>query len=97
MGKRVVIVIAIENYSDSQINKVRYAEADATAFAAALEVSGPVEKVLLLSSKATKNSINSKIRQHVKTLTADDELFLFYAGHGFSKNGHNYITCQPYG
>src|SRR5437660_11276195 len=31
--------------------------------------------------------------QHVKALTEDDKLFLFYAGHGFSKYGHNYITC----
>ncbi len=48
----------------------------------------------MLSAKATKTSINSKISQHVKSLTDQDELFLFYAGHGFSKNGHNYITCH---
>jgi hypothetical protein len=94
MGKRVAIVIAVENYSDSRIKKVSYAEADAKGFADALEVSGAVDKVILLSAKATKTSINSKISQHVKSLTDEDELFLFYAGHGFSKNGHNYITCH---
>jgi hypothetical protein len=94
MGKRVAIVLAVENYSDSRIKKVSYAEADAVGFADALEVAAPVDKVLLLSAKATKTSINSKIRQHVKALIAEDELFLFYAGHGFSKNGRNYITCH---
>jgi hypothetical protein len=94
MGKRVAIVIAVENYSDPRIKKVSYAEADAKGFADALEVSGPIDRVLLLSAKATKTSINSKISQHVKSLTDEDELFLFYAGHGFSKNGHNYITCH---
>jgi uncharacterized caspase-like protein len=34
------------------------------------------------------------VRQHANALTSDDELFLFYAGHGFSKNGHNFITCH---
>jgi hypothetical protein len=29
----------------------------------------------------------------VKALTKRDYLYIFYAGHGFSKNGHNYITC----
>jgi len=82
MGKRVAIVIAVENYSDSRIKKVSYAEADAQGFADALEVAGPMDKVLLLSAKATKTSINSKIGQHVKSLTHEDELFLFYAGHG---------------
>lgn len=94
MGKRVAIVIAVENYSDSRIKKVSYGEADAQGFAQALEVGGTVDKVLLLSAKATKTSINSKISQHVKSLTDEDELFLFYAGHGFSKNGRNYITCH---
>lgn len=94
MGKRVAIVIAVENYSDSRIKKVSYAEADARGFADALEVGAPIDKVLLLSAKATKTSINSKIRLHVKALAGEDELFLFYAGHGFSKNGHNYITCH---
>jgi hypothetical protein len=61
MGKRVAIVIAVENYSDSRIKKVSYAEADAQGFADALEVAGPIDKVLLLSAKATKTSINSKI------------------------------------
>jgi Caspase domain len=94
MGKRVAIVIAVENYSDPRISKVSYAEADAKGFAEALEVAGPVDKVLLLSAKATKTSIKSKISQHVKSLTDEDELFLFYAGHGFSKNSHNYISCH---
>ncbi len=94
MGKRVAIVIAVEDYSDSRIKKVGYAEADAKGFAAGLEIPGPVDKVILLSAKATKTSINSKIRLHVKSLSDEDELFLFYAGHGFSKNARNYITCH---
>jgi hypothetical protein len=94
MAKRLAIVIAVEKYSDTRIPAVQYAEADAKGFAAALELTGPIDKVVLLSAKATKTTIDSQVRQHVKALTPDDELILFYAGHGFSKNGHNFITCH---
>jgi hypothetical protein len=85
---------AVEAYHDPRINSVQYAEADAKGFAAALELGAPLDKVFLLSAAATKTSIESKVRQNVKALTKDDELFLFYAGHGFSKNGHNFLTCH---
>jgi hypothetical protein len=94
MGKTLAIIIAVENYADARIHTVKYAEADASGFAAALELGVAFDKVFLLSSKATKTTITSQIRQHVKTLTATDQLYLFYAGHGFSKNGHNFITCH---
>jgi hypothetical protein len=93
MGKRLAILVAVERYLASDISSVRYAEADAVGFADALELGGAVERVTLLSPAATRTSIKSKIRQHVGSLTSDDEMFLFYAGHGFSKNGHNFITC----
>lgn len=93
-SKRLAIVIAVENYTDGRIGGVKYAEADATGFAAALELGGALDKLFLLSAKATKTTINSKIRQHVKALASDDQLYIFYAGHGFSKNGHNFITCH---
>jgi hypothetical protein len=94
MGKRLAISIAVENYADARIKPVKYAESDANGFAAALELGGALDKVFLLSSRATKTTINSQVRQHLKALTATDELYLFYAGHGFSKNGHNFITCH---
>lgn len=93
MKKRLAIVIAVEKYADTRIRTVKYAEADAEGFAKALEIGGSLDKVFLLSGKATKTTINSQVRQHVKALTAADSLYIFYAGHGFSKNGHNFITC----
>lgn len=94
MGRRVVIAMAVENYADSRIGKVDYAEADAKDFVDALEYGGKVDRVVLLTARATHASIKSKIRQHVGALSEEDELFLFYAGHGFSENGTNYITCH---
>jgi len=93
MGKRLAIVVALEKYAHNSIPTVKYAEDDARGFAAALELGGALDKVLLLSARATKTTINSQVRQNVNALTATDQLYVFYAGHGFSKNGHNFITC----
>jgi hypothetical protein len=91
---RLAVLIAVEQYSDSRVLPVQYAEDDAKGFAAALELGGQLDKLYLLSAQATKTSIQSKIRQHVRVLTKNDELFLFYAGHGFSVNGSNFLTCH---
>jgi len=82
MGKRLAIVIAVENYADTRIRTVKFAEADAEGFAKALETGGALDKVFVLSAKATKTTINSQVRQHVKALTAADSLYIFYAGSG---------------
>jgi len=63
MEKRLAIVIAVEKYPDTRIRTVKYAEADAEGFAKALEVGGSLDKVFLLSGKATKTTINSQVRQ----------------------------------
>ncbi|MFI8619317.1 caspase domain-containing protein, partial [Acidovorax sp. NPDC077693] len=47
-----------------------------------------------LSAEATKTRIESEVRRVCKTVTEGDTLYFFYAGHGFSKNDKNYITCH---
>ena len=56
MEKRLAIVIAVEKYADTRIHTVKYAEADAEGFAKALEVGGSLDKVFLLSGKATNTT-----------------------------------------
>ncbi|GMW03140.1 MAG: hypothetical protein AMXMBFR84_42750 [Candidatus Hydrogenedentota bacterium] len=93
---KYAILIAVENYSDTSISSVDYAEADALGLSTALEQHGfdKTEQVLLLSNKATKTSIESQVGRRVRSLTAGDTLCFYYAGHGFAKNGENYITCH---
>lgn len=79
MERRLAIVIAVEAYADSRMKSVRDAEADAQGFAKSLENGGALDKVFLLSGKATKTTITSQVRQHVKTLTKDDCLYIFNA------------------
>jgi len=95
MGNKYLISVGVETYSESKISKVDFAENDATGIAKVLGLHDfkMDSKDLLLSSKATKTTIESRLRLMAKKMTIDDTLYLFYAGHGFSKNGENYLTC----
>jgi uncharacterized caspase-like protein len=93
---KYAIIIGVEKYQDSSISQVVFAEADANDFSVTLVQHGfaLVNQVILTSAQATKNVIESKLRLLLRRLKDDDVLYFFYAGHGFSKNGANYITCH---
>lgn len=94
MCSKFALIIGIEEYQNKNIRRVDYAEADAKEIQASLELHGfKDESVLLLSSSATKATIESNLRRICSFLTELDEFYLFFAGHGFSENGRNYITC----
>lgn len=94
MGTKLALVIAVENYADTRIPPVHFAEEDAKGFEASLKLGGSASTIALLNTRATKTTILSQLRQQLKFLIADDQLYIFYAGHGFSKNGKNFITCH---
>jgi uncharacterized caspase-like protein len=94
MGDKIAIVIAVERYRDSRIQKVDYAEADAKGFADALGLHGYKVQETLIDAHATKSSMESHLRRGLQRLRPDDEFILYYAGHGFSKNGHNFLTSH---
>ncbi len=93
MPKKYALLIAVENYQDAAISRVQFATADATELAASLKVLGFIEQSILVDKLATKTVIESRIKKWINRLSADDTFYLFYAGHGFSQNGRNYITC----
>ena len=93
MGDKIALVTAVEKYSHKNISTVDFAEADAKGFAGAIALHGHQADEVAPSSKATKSSIESHLRRHLGRLTAGDKFIFYYAGHGFSKNGHNYITA----
>jgi hypothetical protein len=94
--RRIAIAIAVENYVDSQIPSVKFAAADATEFAHVLEQHGfaPADQLILINSQATKSVIQSKLRNLIAGMVAEDVLYIYYAGHGFALNNRNFITCH---
>ncbi|EEF23344.1 conserved hypothetical protein, partial [Ricinus communis] len=96
MSTKFAISIAVENYTDSRISPVRHAANDAKRVAEALVSVGVPDSncTTLVDGDATKTRIESAIRTCCGHLEEDDELFLFYAGHGWADSAHNYITCH---
>lgn len=96
MEEKHAIVIAVEKYQDKKISSVQYAENDAKEFAGALGQHGfhDSDITLLISEHATKTRIESTFRTILRKLDKDGQLFVFYAGHGFSDANNNYITCH---
>jgi hypothetical protein len=96
MPAKFAISIAVENYTDTKIKKVAYASDDAKSVAAALIELGVPDSnsTTLIDKSATKTQIESVIRNTCAQLDSGDELFLFYAGHGWADGVRNYITCH---
>ena len=95
MASKYAVVIAIERYLEAAWSPVRFAKADALGTSDALEQLGfeKDNQQLLLNDDATKARIDSKLRRAVDRLTAEDELFVYFAGHGFSHGNMNYLVC----
>ena len=94
MGDKIALIVAVEQYTDPSVSRVEYAEADATGFGSTINEHGYLRQQILLSGKATKARIDSHIQRTIQHLAADDMFIFYYAGHGFSHNGQNFITCH---
>jgi hypothetical protein len=96
MNEKHAIIIAVENYQDRRISSVTYAENDAKKFASVIEQHGfqKTNTTILINDHATKTRIESIFRTILRKLHENDQLFIFYAGHGFSDSNKNYITCH---
>ena len=94
--RNIAIFIAVEEYTDQRIPSVGFAETDARELARAFDALKleSYEPHVLLNSQSTCTTIQSNIRTIMQSLGDEDVLYLYYAGHGFSKNGSNYITCS---
>lgn len=96
MSDKFAVLVAVERYADPKWKPVRFAEADARDLSAALlELGFPIHnQSLLINQDATKARIDSHLRRRVDALLEDDELFIYYAGHGFAEVNRNYLTCH---
>ena len=96
MAEKHAIIVAVETYRDPAFTRVKYAEDDAKAISATLQLHGysSDRMSVLTSASATKAPIESTFRTVCAGIREDDTLLVFYAGHGFSDGVRNYITCH---
>lgn len=101
MGKRLGLIIGINQYQDAQFRSLQYAENDARALAQWLvNVKGgkwePSDVQHVQGELATHELLRTLIAQMCLTITAPDDLILIYfAGHTFidERSGDGYMAC----
>lgn len=92
MGEKRALVIAVEHYHNNGFSVVKHAEADARSMESALKLHG-FDPEVIVGTDATKNILQYRLGLFFKNALADDELVLYYAGHGFSGNNTSYLSC----
>lgn len=92
-GKAYALLFGIEKYMENRLDDVRYAEKDATAIRDALVAIGYESEntQLTLGSAATKTNIEYEVRQLAKSTRKGDTVFFFFAGHGYTLGGENFL------
>jgi uncharacterized caspase-like protein len=92
----IALLIAVEQYAEPRFAARQFAAADVRAMSAALAELGYAEldQVVLVDGQATKTIIESKVRRTLRSLAADDTLFVYVAAHGYSERGKSYLVCH---
>jgi hypothetical protein len=94
-SKAYALLFGVEKYYEAGLDDVRYAEKDASAVRDALIAIGYLSDnvQLTLSSAATKTSIEYEVRQLAKCAQKGDTVFFFFAGHGYTLGGQNFLLA----
>lgn len=86
-SKKYAIVIGVNNYLDSNIKDLKYAEQDANSISKALRKIFPdIEIIKLIGEEATNQSINDCISTLKNKIGPNDKLIFYYSGHGYIIN-----------
>ena len=98
MPRGKAFIVAVEDCQRREISRVDFAEADGLALSEGLRCLGLSEDnmIVLLSPTATKTTVESKLKTFMATVKEEDQLFFFYAGHGFAVSDANFITCHGF-
>jgi TPR repeat protein len=88
-GQRWAVVIGISQYADPKVGNLRYANRDARALydfllsdRAGLDGFKRENVRLLVDETATTHNIRAALREFLKGATADDVVYIYFAGHG---------------
>jgi uncharacterized caspase-like protein len=96
VGTTYAVLIGIEEYQQSRIDPVQFAQADVLAMKQLLIDSFDIleENITVwLNSEATKAVFENDLPYMIRQLAESDRFIVFYAGHGFFSNGTNSLTA----
>lgn len=99
VGKKIGVIIAIENYcaaNKPKIMKVDYALNDAHAIKETFIKQLDIEENNIhfwIEEDANRNTIINELSYLILQLDTKDELYFYYAGHGFYSGASNKLSC----
>jgi len=95
-GKAYGLIFGVEKYTDGGLDSVTYAERDATEMAKALNAVGyaDADVKVILNDKATRTTIEYEITELAQRVTQDDTILIFFAGHGYTYGGENFLVAH---
>lgn len=98
-GRSWALIVGIDQYEDSEITPLRFAEADAQAIAAALVRDGSFtsDQVIVLTSRgpgrlrASRPNLIGWLVRLQANVKPTDTFFFFFSGHGMSMEKQSYL------
>lgn len=95
MADRLALLLATDTFQDPALPPAAFVEADAAAFARALEASGlsRERQTLLPGARATRTAIESRLRKLAQLADEVDLLVVFWGGHVLTEAGRGYLAC----
>lgn len=91
-GKTLAVCAGVNRYRNEAWNTLRFADADAEAFAALAPAE--VDRRVLTNEDATVSSLKFALRWLKDTATEADVAVVFVAGHGVEEGGAYYLLCH---
>jgi hypothetical protein len=95
VGKRRALIVGVDQYQDRRIPQLRYATVDAMAFVGWLRSPASAANVdtmvILLNQDATRERVLDTYRTLVEATQENDELIVYFAGHGGVREVHNNV------
>ncbi len=96
------VVVGINHYQSDTISPLRYAEADARDFAAALQKSGgfPEKNIFLFTGDQkgamapTRTNLAFRFDYLIRTMGPNDTLVVYFAGHGLEMDGQSFLLTS---
>jgi hypothetical protein len=94
--RKLAFLVGLEHYQHSRIPAVKYAADDARAMSSALAAVGYdlSDQEVFIDSQATKATLESHLQEFLNDAEKNDTVVVFFAGHGLSLGGENYLTCH---
>ncbi len=101
MGKRLGLIIGINNYQDAAFRPLQFAENDARALAQWLVNTqggkwSPADVQHVQGTHATRELLEALLMHHcINTVAPDDSILIYFAGHAFvdERSGDGYLAC----